>query len=107
MLAGFALSSLFFFFVPLLPAPRPLLLLHLDPEGDAAQELVPLVVVAQVGALHPALHRQLLVVLLLGEQQLHGHQGLHVVLLQSGKGRDGRLVNNVILRRGRRLADMS
>ena len=66
----------------------PFLLHHLDPEGDAAQELVPFVVVAQVGALHPALHRQLLVVVLLGEQQLHGHQRLHVILLQSGWGGD-------------------
>lgn len=57
------------------------LLHHLDPEGDAAQKLVPFVVVAQVGALYPALHRQLLVVVVLGEQQLYSHQGLHVILL--------------------------
>lgn len=79
--------GLFFFLFTDGPLP---LLHHLDPEGDAAQELVPFVVVAQVGALYPALHRQLLVVVLLGEQQLHSHQGLHVILLQSCKG-DGHL----------------
>ena len=79
--------GIFFFLFTDGPLP---LLHHLDPEGDAAQELVPFVVVAQVGALYPALHRQLLVVVLLGEQQLHSHQGLHVILLQSCKG-DGRL----------------
>lgn len=59
-----------------------ILLDHLDPEGNAAQELVPFVVITEVRALYPALHLQLLVVVLLAEQQLHGHQGLQVVLLQ-------------------------
>lgn len=58
-------------------------LLHrLDPEGDAAQVLVPFVVVAEVRALYPALHHQLLVVILLVELQFHRHQGLHIILLQ-------------------------
>lgn len=57
------------------------LLKHLDSEGDAAQELIPLVVVAEVGSLHPALHYQFLVVVLLGEQQFHSHQRLNVILL--------------------------
>lgn len=57
------------------------LLRNFDPEGDAAQELVPFVVVAEVGALYAALHGQLLVVVLLGEQQLHRHQRLHVILV--------------------------
>lgn len=56
--------------------------LHLDPEGDTAQELIPLVVVTEVRALHLALNRQFLVVVLFGEQQLHGHQGLNVGLLR-------------------------
>lgn len=63
------------------------LLDHLDPEGDAAQVLIPFVVVAQVRALYPALHRQLLVVVLLPQQQLHGHQGLQVIVLHRGRRR--------------------
>lgn len=82
-----------------------LLLHHLDPERYAAQEFIPLVVVAQVAALYPALHGQLLVVVLLGEQQLHSHQGLHVVLLHQDRGDhllvthhlSGRLVDTVRL----------
>lgn len=62
-------------------SPSPVSLDHRNPEGDAAQELVPVVVVAEVGALDPALQRQLPVVVLLGEQQLDSHQGLHVILL--------------------------
>lgn len=61
--------------------PFTLLLDHLDPEGDATQELIPFVVVAKVRALYPALHWQLLVVVLLVEKQLHSHQGLNVILL--------------------------
>ena len=64
--------------------PSSLLFDHLDPEGDSAQELISLVIVADVRALYPALHRQLLVVVLLGEQQLHSHQGLDVILLYWG-----------------------
>lgn len=62
-------------------ARRGRLLGHLHSERHAAQELVPLVVVLEVGALHPALHRDLSVVVLLGQVQLDGHQGLHVVRL--------------------------
>lgn len=69
--------------------PFALLLHHLDPEGDAAQELISLVVVAEVGPLYPALHWQLLVVVLLVEQQLHSHQRLHVILLHRGGGVTG------------------
>lgn len=61
------------------------LLFHdLHPEGDAAQELIPVVVVAEVGALDPALHGQLLVVVLFSQQQLDGHHGLHVIHLHRG-----------------------
>lgn len=76
--------TFFFFFFNIL-------LDHLDPEGDAAQVLIPLVVVAQVRALYPALHLQLLVVVLLCQQQLHGHQGLQVIVLHRGGEGDGRL----------------
>lgn len=62
-----------------------LLLDHLDPEGDAAQVLIPFVVVAQVRAFYPALHLQLLVVVLLLQQQLDGHQRLQVVALHRGE----------------------
>lgn len=60
------------------------LLHHFDPEGHATQELIPLIVVAEVGAVDPALHGQLLVVVFLGNQQLYSHQRLQVILLQHG-----------------------
>lgn len=64
-----------------------ILLDHLDLEGDAAQVLIPFVVVAQVRALYPALYLQLLVVVLLSQQQLHGHQGLQVIVLHGRRRR--------------------
>lgn len=86
---GFPFLLLFLFYA---------LLGDLDPEGDAAQVLIPFVVVAQVRALYPALHRQLLVVVLLPQQQLDGHQGLQVIVLH--RGGDGRL--SISPRHGRR-----
>lgn len=59
-----------------------MLLGHRHPERDAAQELVAVIVVLQVGALHLTLYGDLSVVVLFGQQQLHGHQGLNVLRLQ-------------------------
>ena len=63
---------------------RWVLLGHQHPEGDAAEEFVPIVVVFEVRSVHPALHHQILTVILLPQQQLHRNQRLNVPLLQAG-----------------------
>lgn len=66
------------------------LLGHFDTENDAAQELVAFVVVEQVRTLHLTLDGELRVIVVLGQQQLHGYNRLDVVCLMKGRDKDSR-----------------